>query len=551
MRLPIILAFAVVLAACDQSSQTTTPAAPPPEPGQPLFEGLGGVHMAVSTTSEQAQKYFDQGLALAFAFNHAAADLAFTEAAAHDPNCAMCYWGSALVLGPNLNAPMEEGNIPRARVLAQKAKELADAGGNAMERALTAALIKRYGEGERAALDAAYADAMRGVAAEFHNDDDVVTLTAEALMDMHPWDFWLPDGTPREWTPEVVETIERALALNPDHVGAIHLYIHAVEQSNDANRAARYADRLAGLAPAAGHLVHMPAHIYIRVGRYHDSTLTNIKATEADMSFLAACRANAPLYKVGYVPHNWHFGAVTAAIEGWSAKSIELAKGTAALIPDDLMRDPALAVTQHFYVQPLYLYIRFARWDDILATPQPAQDLLYARAVWHYATGMAKLGKKDVEGAKAELAALSAARADPKMADITFFGINNGLAITAVAQSMLEAEVMRATGDLKGAIDRLEVALDAESELSYTEPPDWFYPVRHALGDAQLAAGDAAGAETTYREDLAIFPENGWALYGLAGALRAQGKTEEAASVDERFERAWAHADMPLTSTRL
>jgi tetratricopeptide (TPR) repeat protein len=550
MRTLILAAAAVLLlSACDRSAPTTS--APAREPGQPLFEGLGGVHFAISTQVDEAQRYFDQGLALAFAFNHAAADLAFTEAAAHDPDCAMCYWGSALVLGPNLNAPMDAGNAPRAQVLAAKAAELAASGGSPPERALTQALLARYGEGEREALDTAYADAMRGVVKAFPDNDDIVVLGAESLMDLHPWNFWLPDGSEQPWTPEVVATIEQALALNPDHVGAIHLYIHAVEQSNDANRAAGYADRLASLAPTAGHLVHMPAHIYIRVGRYHDSTLNNIKATEADSSFLAACRADAPLYKVGYVPHNWHFGAITAAIEGWSAKSLELARGTADLIPDALMREPTLAVTQHFYSQPLYLAVRFARWDDILATPEPASDLLYARAVWQYATGMAKLRKGDVPGAKAQLAALTAQRADPVMAELQFFGINTALAITAVAQSMLEAELMRADGDLDGAIDRLQTALDQESELNYTEPPDWFYPVRHALGDAQLAAGDAAAAARTYRDDLAIFPENGWALFGLAKALRAQGDVEAAADVEARFDKAWAHADMTLTGTRL
>ncbi len=548
MRIFVALFAAFLLAACDRPVETT---APEREPGQPLFEGLGGVHFAITAATPDAQKYFDQGLALAFAFNHAAADLAFTEAALYDPDCAMCYWGSALVLGPNLNAPMEEGNVARARVLAAKAAELAAASGSAKERALTTALVKRYAEGERAALDEAYAQAMREVAKQFPDDDDIVALSAEALMDLHPWNFWLPDGTSQPWTPEVVATIEQALALNADHVGAIHLYIHAVEQSNDANRAARYADQLAELAPTAGHLVHMPAHIYIRVGRYHDSTINNIRATQADASFLAACRADAPLYKVGYVPHNWHFGAITAAIEGWSEKSIELAQGTAAQIPDAMMRDPALAVTQHYYVQPLYLYVRFARWDDILATPAPADDLLYARAAWHYATGMAKLGKGDAEGAKTELDALAAIRAMPAFADMTFWGINRAVDITAVAQSMLEAELMSAAGDQDGAIDRFETALDQESELSYTEPPDWFYPVRHALGAAQLVAGDAAGAEQTYRDDLAIFPENGWSLFGLAAALHAQGKDDEAAEIDARFEKAWAHADMTLTGTQL
>jgi len=523
------------------------------EPTQPLFEGLGNVHFPITTASEEAQRYFDQGLALAYAFNHGAADRAFTEAASYDPDCALCYWGSALVLGPNLNAPMDDANVARAQVLAKQALSLA-AKATPKEQALAAALVARYGEGadvDRAALDQAYADAMRAAAATYPDDVNMVTLTAESLMDLHPWNFWLADGTAQPWTGEVVGTIEQALALDPNHVGAIHLYIHAVEQSLDAARAARYADQLANLAPTAGHLVHMPAHIYIRIGRYHDSTLNNIKATETDSSFLTACRASLDVYKVGYVPHNWHFGWVTAAIEGWSSKAIELAIGTSKLIPEDMMRAPGLAVTQHYYMQPHFAYLRFGRWDDVLATSEPTADLLYARAIWNYAVGEAQLGKGNVDAAAAHLAALKTLRADPGMASLVFFGINSALAVSAVAEAFLEADIARAKGDLEAAVDGFETALDRESELSYTEPPDWFFPVRHALGDAQLAAGDAAGAEQTFRDDLAIYPENGWSLFGLAKALRAQGKDDEAAVVDTRFQTAWAHADVQLTGTRL
>jgi tetratricopeptide (TPR) repeat protein len=331
----------------------------------------------------------------------------------------------------------------------------------------------------------------------------------------------------------------------------MHLYIHAVEESQDAHRAEKYADRLAELAPTAGHLVHMPAHIYIRVGRYHDSTLNNIMATESDRRFLAACDASLDVYKVGYVPHNWHFGWITAAIEGWSAKAIELAKGTSALIPAEMMRTPGLAVTQHYYMQPSFAYLRFGRWDDVLAVPEPDQDLIYARAIWHYAAGEAELAKGHVDAARAHLDQLAKLRDDPALGDVVFFGINKATDLLAVAHAFLTADVLRRSGDLKGAIDGFETALDRETELKYTEPPDWFYPVRHALGEAQLAAGDGAGAERTYRDDLAIYPENGWSLFGLGAALRAQGKNDEASAVDARFKTAWAHADVRLTATRL
>ena len=554
------VAASLALTACQKepAASTSAPAAAAKEgatkQGQALFSGLGKIHFAITTQSPDAQKYFNQGLALAWAFNHGASDRAFTEAAARDPNCALCYWGSALVLGPNINAPMEAANVARAQNLAAHADRLA-AKASAKEQALTAALVKRYGaegaSGDRAALDNAYADAMRAVATQYPDDANVLTLAAESLMDLHPWAFWLADGTAQPWTPEVVAAIEKALAVDADHIGAIHLYLHAVEQSQDANRAAKYADRLADLAPTAGHLVHMPAHIYIRVGRYHDSTLNNMKATESDKSFLAACGNSLDVYKVGYVPHNWHFGWITAAIEGWSAKAIELAKGTSALIPADMMRVPALKLTQHYYMQPAFAYVRFGRWDDVLATPEPDRDLIYARAIWHYASGEAELAKGHVDAARAHLDALTKLKDDPEMAGIVFFGVNNATAVLAVAQAFLSADVLRKSGDVKGAVDGFETALDRESELRYQEPPDWFYPVRHALGEAQLASGDAAGAERTYRDDLAIYPENGWSLWGLAAALKAQGKSEEASATEARFKTAWSHADVQLTATRL
>ena len=546
------------LAACHKESTADGSVAGAQE-AELFFTGLGKIHIPLTTQSEDAQKYFDQGLALSFAFNYGAAGFSFTEAAARDPNCALCYWGSALVLGPNINAPMDPGNVARAQILAAQANRLA-AKASPKERTLAAALVKRYGaEGskdDRVALDGAYADAMRAVATQFPDDANVLALAAESQMDQHPWTFWLADGTALPWTPEIVATIEKALAVDPENIGAIHLYIHAVEESQDANRAAKYADRLADLAPTAGHLVHMPAHIYIRVGRYHDSTLNNMKATESDKSFLAACGSSLDAYKVGLAPHNWHFGWITAAIEGWSAKAIELAKGTAAQIPAAMLRAPGWGLTQHYYMQPSFAYVRFGRWDEALAVPEPDQDLVYARAIWHYATGEAELGKSHIDAARAHLDALDKLREDPALANVVFAEPNAGYGnnppeILAVARAFLAADVLRHSGDLSGAIDGFETALDRETELRFNEPPDWFFPVRHALGEAELAAGDAAAAERTYRDDLAIYPENGWSLFGLAAALRAQGKSDEANAVDARFKTAWAHADVQLTSTRL
>ena len=556
-RVRTLLAVAVActwLAACERKQEAPATEASSTAPKQQLFDGLGGVHLDITTSSPDAQKYFDQGLALAFAFNHAAADLAFTEAQTIDPACAMCYWGSALVLGPNVNAKMEPGNVPRAYTLVTKAAELGGSAG-ATEQALIKALQQRYeadASTDRSHLDRNYAQAMREVAKAYPDNDDVQALTAESLMDVHPWDFWIvATGEAQPWTQEIVDLIEGALKLNPDHVGAIHLYIHAVEQSQDANRAAAYADRLAALAPTAGHLVHMPAHIYIRVGRYYDSTINNEAATKADISFMAACRSDGPIYKAGYVPHNWHFGWITAAIAGWSEKAIELAKGTSTSFPKELMSVPALAISQNFYVQPLFAYVRFAKWDDILAYPEPDANLIFARAAWTYAQGRAQLAKGNMEGAQKHLDALQALVEDPAMTELTFFEINNASDVAEIGEAQLRAEIASAKGDSKTAIDTLKEAVTLEDQLHYSEPPDWFYPVRHSLGAEQLKAGDAKGAEETYRQDLATFPENGWGLFGLEQALRAQKKGTEADEVAARFKKAWEHADVQLTTTRL
>lgn len=562
MHRSMLLMVCFLAAACSPPGDTTrednTAAAPVGPAGddwrQPLFEGLGDLHFPVTTSSETAQRYFDQGLALAFAFNHAAADFAFTEAAMHDPDCGMCYWGSALVLGPNVNAAMDPGNAPRAYHLASKAHELVQANGSDKERALSAALLARYAPeapDDRTALDEAYAAGMREAARRFPDDEDILALTAEALMDLHPWDFWLADGEERPWTGEIVDTIERALAIDPEHVGAIHLYIHAVEQSQEAHRAEPYADKLADLAPSAGHLVHMPAHIYIRIGRYHDATLNNMKAADADAAFIQACRSNSPIYLAGYIPHNWHFGWITAAIEGWSEQAYAMAEGTAARLTPELLRAPGMGVAQHFLMQPAFAMVRFGAWDDILATPEPDADLLYARAVWHYARGRARLGQGDLDAAQAEAAALKALRADPGMDAVVFFERGLGDDLLAIGELVLDAEIDAAQGAHAEAIAALERAVVLEDALPYTEPPDWYYPARHSLGVVQLAAGDAAGAEQTYRDDLAIMPENGWALIGLEQALRAQGRDEDADDVRRRFEIAWQHADVEINASRI
>jgi len=519
---------------------------------QPLFKGLGDVGMPITTNSTQARDYFNQGLALTYAFNHAAADFAFTEATVHDPDCAMCYWGSALVLGPNVNATMDPANGARAFVLAKRAETLS-AKTTPWEKALIAALVKRYVQEQpedRSELDKRYAFAMRQVAATYPGNSDIVALSAEALMDMHPWDFWDDTGKARPWTAEIKRTLEWALTDNPRHIGAIHLYIHAMEQSNQPELAEPYADQLAALAPAAGHLVHMPAHIYMRVGRYHDATLNNIQATVADNNFIQACRSNSPIYLAGYIPHNWHFGWVTAAIEGWQSKAYELAEGTAGQLTPELLRAPGMAVAQHFLIQPLFAQVRFSDWSAILSVQEPDADLPYARAIWHYARGQAFAAQNDLANAQLEHTALRTLAASPEIAKMSFFNREGAPALTAIALKVLEAELATAEGDADKALTLLKEAVVLEDALPYTEPPEWFFPVRHSLGVLQLKMGNAAAAEATYLEDLRLMPENGWALKGLENALRAQGKSVAADAARARFTEAWQHAEISISSSR-
>lgn len=518
---------------------------------QPLFSGLGGVNFPITTTSPVAQDYFNQGLALSFAFNHAAADFAFTEATIYDPDCAMCYWGSALVLGPNVNANMVPGNAPRAFGLAQTAKQLSENVSD-KEQQLIDALLHRYTATEpadRKALNEDYANGMRTVMSAHPKDANIAALAAESMMDVHPWDFWDAKGATRPWTTEITDTIELALALDRQHIGAIHLYIHAVEQSSTPERAESYADTLADLAPAAGHLVHMPAHIYMRVGRYHDATLNNMLATAADNEFIQACRSNSPIYLAGYIPHNWHFGWVTAAISGWKSKAYELADGTAAALTEELLRAPGMGVAQHFLMQPLYARVRFSDWSAILAAPAPADDLLYARGVWHYARGQAFVGLNETEKAKQELQSLSAIRNMPEVEALRFFNREGAPVLLEIAETVLSGSISANEGQLENAIATLEAAVAMEDALAYSEPPEWFFPVRHSLGAIQISAGDYKAAEATYRQDLEIMVENGWALRGLVKALTLQGETAAALAVQRRFEDAWSHAEIEIAGS--
>ena len=464
-------------------------------PTAPLLDGMGVYHQAITTESALAQRYFDQGMVLAYGFNHAEAARAFGEAARLDPECALCFWGQALVAGPNINAAMEADAVPVAWEALTAARARA-ANASEREQALIAALAKRYApeppaEGaDRSELDRAYAAAMRDVVARFPDDVEARTLLAEALMDLNPWDYWLHDGTPQPWTEEILSLLESAMADDPTHPGAHHLYLHAVEASRDPGRGEAAADRLSTLVPGAGHLVHMPSHIYIRVGRYHDASAANERAIEADNAYVTQCHAQG-LYPLAYMPHNRHFLWSAATFEGRAETALTAAREMAARVDAEAMRMPGMGTLQHFWITPLYAQVRFGRWDEILAAPVPPDDLPYPKAVWHYARGIALTALDRLDDADIELARLVELAADPALEAVTIWDINGTAELLAIASEVLAGELAARRGDLAGAIERLGRAAHLEDNLRYDEPPTWHQPARLSLGGGAARRGAA------------------------------------------------------------
>lgn len=524
-----------------------------PEPAQPLYAGMGMHRYPVSTRIPEAQRYFDQGLVLAYGFNHREAAQSFREAYRLDPECAMCYWGEALVLGPNINAPMTPADVPIAYRSLQKAQALAKSA-TAKEQALISALAQRYSENaaaDRKPLDEAYAKAMRGVAARFPDDADIAALFAEALMDLHPWNFWTGQGKAQPWTPEIVATLERALTIDADNPLANHLYIHALEASPEAAKALPSARRLPSLVPGSGHLVHMPAHIYIRIGHYRDAILANQQAVKVDKDYLSHAHPVEGIYTLAYVPHNYHFLWSAAIKTGQKRLATQAAADTSAHVSQDMLREPALTGTlQHFLSIPLYTKALFGDWDEIIDEPAPPSDLLYLSAVWHYARGMAFLRKDNVKAAQQELAHLAQILDNPAIATMTLSEMNPVTKILGIASEMLQGEIAALRKDYVNAIAHLQRAVEIEDGLNYIEPKEWYLPPRQVLGAVLLEAGKAPEAEEAYRQDLRHHPQNGWSLYGLVLSLFEQGKVKEAESVKKQFAGVWSDADVTLTGSR-
>lgn len=513
----------------------------------PRLQNLGTHVFPVTTKSEPAQLFINQGMSLAYGFNHAEAGRSFREAARLDPECAMAYWGQALVLGPNINMPMSPEEEPKAYALAQKAVAM-KAKASPREQALIDTLARRYSgrKEDRAANDRAYADAMREVARGLPDDLDAATLFAEALMDLRPWNYWTPDGKPYPETPEMVATLESVLARNPQHPGANHYYIHVMEPTKDAEKAEAAADRLAKLMPGAGHMVHMPGHIYMRIGRYADAVASNEQAILADEDYITQCRAQG-LYPMAYYPHNIHFLWSAAAMEGRSRQAIDASRKVASKVTDAMLKEvPILA---GFRVVPYYALTRFGHWDEMLREPAPPEGQLFLKGTWHYARGTAFAAKGELDTADKELAEVRRIAGDPSL-NVTLFSPNTAAAILAIAPEVLAGDLAARRKQYDEAIAHLERGVRLEDGLVYTEPAEWHYPVRQMLGAVLLEAGRAREAETVYWEDLKRNRDNGWSLFGLEQALRAQGRNDEAAAVKERFRKAWASADVTLTASR-
>ncbi|MGH7130561.1 MAG: hypothetical protein ACREJO_01255 [Phycisphaerales bacterium] len=544
----VTLSLALAASLCwTAGCQTTTSVA---ESHPQLFDGMGPHKRAVTTNSTEAQRYFDQGLTWTFAFNHDEAIRSFTEAARLDPDCAMAWWGIALCNGPHINNPaMDEAHSKAAWAALQRAEALAPKASH-VEQALIAALSRRYANPaagalpmtpeQRAPLDKAYAQAMARVANAYPADQDVAVLYAESLMDLRPWDLWAHDGTPRPETPQILEAIERVLAANPNHPGACHLYIHAVEASPHPERADRAAAKLRTLVPASGHLVHMPSHIDVRTGRWAMASDQNAQAIEVD----AAYRKLSPtqgFYRI-YMAHNRHFLAYACMMEGRSADSLAAARGMIASIPTEFIQQNAAMIDGYLPI-PTEVLVRFGRWQEILEEPQPPQHLPITTTFWRFARATAYAALGDIPAAEREQKLF---RADVRrVPEGALMAINPAHKVLSIADHTLEGEIAFRRGETDRAVSEFKSAIAIEDTLQYMEPPDWVQPVRHSLGAVLLHAGRVDEAEVVYREDLKMWPENGWSLLGLSKCLAAKNSPETAAA-DARLAKAWQRSDMKI-----
>lgn len=539
LQVAVYLTIAVICTPADLQAQTDS---------VPLYEDLGNYHLGITTTIPLAQRYFDQGIRLYYAFNHAEAIRAFREAQRLDPECAMCWWGEALAWGPNINLPMDTPSA-QAAFTAINAANARRSGESSRELAMLDALTMRYSADapeDRAHLDQAYAEAMAAVDADYPDDNDVSVLYAEALMNLRPWDYWTEQRSPRPGIDIALDQLEAVLDANASHPGACHFYIHAVEEVFP-ERAVPCAERLAELMPGAGHLVHMPGHIYIRVGRYLDAVEANQHAVHADETYIQDQRPGMGMYTAGYYPHNYDFMAFAAMMIGRGNLAVESATRVTSLLPAELSGGPGMDFLQHWSVRPLQMQVRFARWQDILGMSAPADENLYALGIWHYARGRALAATGAIDEASNALRELRRIATNPGIEGLRM-EFNQASDLLAIADQVLAGWIAFHDGNQDAAITALETAVQLEDALLYGEPPEWSVPTRQDLGAVLSAAGRASEAEVVFRQDLAKFPENGWSLFGLMRALGQQGKWPEANRLEQDLARVWTTADVNLES---
>ena len=516
---------------------------------QPLFTGTGPYQRPVTTGSDEARTYFDQGLAFLYAFNHDEAIRSFRRATEIDPGFVMAHWGIAYANGPHINnAGVSAERETEAFEAAAQAARLAEGLEEGADRALILALTTRYASPQpedRGPLDTAFADAMAGVYGQYPDDGDVGAVYAESLLDLHPWDLWEHDGSAKEWTPQVVALLEAVLAKHPNHPLALHLYIHTVEASDDPARGDEAADRLRDLMPGLGHMVHMPSHIDVRRGRWEEAIVANAKAVEADRAYRDTALMPPDFYRL-YMSHNHHMKAYSAMMVGRSELAMQSIRDLVDDIPEDWLKENTLWA-DGFIAMPYEVMMRFGRWQEILDEPEPAEYLPFTRAIHHAARAVALAALDRPEEARIEQRAfLEQRKAVPEDG---FFGNNMAHDLLDVADRLVEGEILYREGEKDGGIEALYEAAAREDALRYDEPPDWIQPIRHALGATLMQEGRYDDAEKVYRADLERLPENGWSLYGLARALQQQERGDEAAAVLDRFTTVWAGADTKLRSS--
>jgi tetratricopeptide (TPR) repeat protein len=541
-RLPLLFLSIFVLTMCSDKKPTFE---------APLLKNIGSYQVTVTTNAEYAQLFFNQGVIMANSFNHAEAERSFRESIRQDSTFAMGYWGISYVLGPNYNSGGE--NMGAINEIKRAVKNAVRFGSNSTqwEKAVIKAIQTKFPDDSLKTNDEGYAASMKAAYTEFPENDFVATLYAESIMNLHAWDFYAKKGgEARAWTPELLEVLENAISTNPNNPLANHLYLHATEAGPSVEKALASAERLKTLVPSAGHLVHMPSHIYINTGDYHAGTIANEQAVIADSIYIAECKSQG-VYPQYYYPHNYHFMAATATFEGRGAKAIEAAYKTVSILDKKYFREAGYETVLHYATIPMHVLVKFEQWEKILVSTKPDDDLTYPNAIWHYARGMAYANLNKPDEAHQELDSLKKLSESEDVKRIMIWSINPAEQVCKIAAYVLEAELLAKRGDYKSAIQLLQQAIQLEDDLNYNEPPDWFFSVRHLLGSVLMADRDFAGAEKIYREDLIEWPKNGFALNGLYESLKEQNKMEDADDVKKQFDIAWKYADTELKYSRM